>query len=193
MTGPGAAVPRYVRGGFLAAACTLLALGGHVWGGARDCCLPPLPAVLVTGGAVGALSVAVTRRTTSFWKILAVIGWAQVAFHMAFTVTAGSASAAAHHPSAVPEPAATGPSMLAGHAVAAVAGAALLAGADRALWWLCGAIFAIVVARLVARPVAVERPAWVVVAPGDRPPPAGVVLARAVRRRGPPVIGPHAA
>ncbi|TDD90127.1 hypothetical protein [Actinomadura rubrisoli] len=204
MTGSGAAVPRCspaavprcVRGAFLAAACTLLSLGGHVLGGAGDCCLPPLPAVLAAGGVVGALCVGLAGRMMSFRRILAVMGWAQVAFHLAFTL---AAPGPAHHmgagaPEAGPPGLAMGPSMLAGHAVAAVSAAALLAGAERAVWWLYGAVFAVALAaRLVVRPAETHRPPWPVVVADDPAPRLGVLLARAVRRRGPPAAPPRAA
>jgi hypothetical protein len=186
-------ITRLVRGGFLAAVCTLLALAGHALGGA--CCLPPLPAVLATGGVVGVLCVALASRILSFWKILVVVGWAQMAFHVAFTMAAPGP--AAHHMTTTPAPAfaarsGMGPSMLAGHVVAAVAAALLLAGAERALWWLLGAVFAIAFTRLVLRRAEVHRPPWAVIVADDPAPRLGVLLARAVRRRGPPTERLHA-
>ncbi|MFC6882472.1 MULTISPECIES: hypothetical protein [Actinomadura] len=197
MTGPGATLPRCARGAFLAAVCTLLSLGGHVLGGAGDCCVPPWQAVAVTGAVVGALCVALARRMMSFRRILAVVGWAQVAFHFSFTVAAPGPG---HHMGApapgaaggVAGPFAMGPSMLAGHALAAVAAAVLLAGAERALWWLCGAVFAVAFARLLTRPAPVRRAPWTVVVQDDPAPRLGVVLARSVRRRGPPAAPSHA-
>ncbi|MBO2449421.1 hypothetical protein J4573_20130 [Actinomadura barringtoniae] len=187
-------ITRLVRGGFLAAVCTLLALAGHALGGA--CCLPPISAVLATGAVVGLLCVALASRMLSFWKILVVVGWAQVAFHVAFTMAAPG-PAGAHHMSAAPVPSpgvrsGMGLSMLAGHAAAAVAAALLLAGAERALWWLLGAVFAIAFTRLVLRPVEIHRPPWAVIVADDAPPRLGVLLARAVRRRGPPMERLHA-
>ncbi|QKG27341.1 hypothetical protein [Actinomadura verrucosospora] len=195
MIGSGTAAARWARGGFLTAACTLLSLAGHAAGGA--CCLPPLPAVLGTGGVVGALCVGLAGRMMSFRRILAVVGWAQAAFHLAFTV---SASSPGHHMAPGAEPMAApglamGPQMLAGHAAAALAAAVLLAYAERALWWLYGAVFATVLTRLIVRsPAASHRPPWPVVVADDPAPRRGVLLARAVRRRGPPpVVLPHAA
>jgi len=185
-------ITRLVRGGFLAAVCTLLALAGHALGGA--CCLPPLPAVLATGGVVGVLCVALASRMLSFWKILVVVGWAQVAFHFAFTMAAPG-PAAAHHMimgRAPAAPSGMGPSMLAGHAAAAVAAALLLAGAERALWWLLGAVFAIAFTRLALCRVEIHRPPWTVIVADDQAPRLGVLLARAVRRRGPPMERLHA-
>jgi hypothetical protein len=185
-------ITRLVRGGFLAAVCTLLALAGHALGGA--CCLPPLPAVLATGGVVGVLCVALASRILSFWKILVVVGWAQVAFHLAFTM-ASPGQATAHHMAAAPASAARsgmGPSMLAGHAAAAVAAALLLAGAERALWWLLGAVFAVAFARLAPVRVEIHRPPWAVIVADGRTPRPGVLLARALRRRGPPMERLHA-
>ncbi|MBT2214196.1 hypothetical protein [Actinomadura sp. NEAU-AAG7] len=216
MTGPGAATPRYARGtryargAFLAAACTALALAGHVAGGRGACCVPPLPAVLGTGAVVGALCVGLAGRMMSFRRILAVVGWAQVAFHFAFTFAASGAGPAHHMeaggPPIAPPPApgpgagmahglGLGPSMLAGHALAALAAALLLSGAERALDWLYGAVFAAVARPLPiapARTIRPPRPVVVVVA-GDPAPRLGVLLARAVRRRGPPVAPPRAA
>ncbi|MFI0454113.1 hypothetical protein [Actinomadura sp. 6N118] len=211
MIGSGPAMPRYARGGFLAAACTLLALTGHSLGAGGPCCLPPLPAVFVTGGVVGVLCVTMAARLLSFWKILVVVGWAQVAFHLSFSMMA---SGPAHHPGAAPPapPAGTaetagaveaagaagaafGPSMLVGHLMAAIAAAALLAGADWALWWLLTAVFAIAVTFVwpIPRRVEAHRPPWAVLVAADPAPLLGVLLARSVRRRGPPVVRPHAA
>ncbi|MCP2342401.1 hypothetical protein [Actinomadura rupiterrae] len=196
----GAAGARCARGLFLAATCTALALAGHTIGGRGACCVPPLPAVAGTGAVVGVLCVAVAGRMMSFWKILVVVGWAQVAFHLAFTAFAGTAFAGTgmHHDmaAAAPPPPAGGMSwsMLGGHALAAVAAAVLLAGAERTLWWLAGAVFAVVaiVLLLLGRPDAPERAPWIVV-PDSPAPRLGVLLARAVRRRGPPAGALHAA
>ncbi|WP_131743342.1 hypothetical protein, partial [Actinomadura roseirufa] len=159
MSESGAAAPRWARGAFLAAACALLSLAGHVLGGGRICCLPPLPAILVTSGAIGALCVGLAGQMLSFRRILAVLGWAQLAFHLAFGLGGPSFG---HHPAgaAMPQGAtgiAMGPSMIAGHAAAAVAAAALLAGAERAVWWVCGAVFAVALARSVPRPARAHR------------------------------------
>jgi hypothetical protein len=193
VAGPGAVKTlRYVRGGFLAAASTALALAGHALGGAvTPAHLPPLWAVLATGVLVGGLSVAAASRTLSFWKILIVLGWAQLAFHLAFTVVASGPS---HHIAAAPAPeAGSGPAMTAAHALAAVAAAGLMAGAERALWWLLGAVFAIVAFGWpLLRPRAVERPPWRPAPTGAVAPRPGSVLARAVRRRGPPTARPRA-
>lgn len=182
------------RGGFLAAACTALALAGHaLGGGGAPAHLPPLWAVVLTGAVVGGLSIALANRMLSFWKILIVLGWAQAAFHLSFTMTA---SGAAHHMGTAPAPAAapsSGPAMLIAHALAAVAAAVLLAGAERALWWLLGAIFAIAFGWPLLRPGPVHRLPWAPVVADSGTPRSGSVLARAVRRRGPPVARPHAA
>ncbi|MFC4909678.1 hypothetical protein [Actinomadura gamaensis] len=189
----GAAVSRGMRGTFLAAVCTALALAGHALGGRGACCVPPWPAVIGTGGVVGVLCVAVAGRMMTFWKILVVVGWAQVAFHVAFTVFSGPGM---QHDMGAPPPAAAGGtswSMLGGHALAAVAASVLLAGAERVAWWLGGAVFAVAAAvfLLLGRPVAPERAPWIVIA--DSPAPRlGVLLARAVRRRGPPPVVSHA-
>ncbi|MEV4252460.1 hypothetical protein AB0J52_04765, partial [Spirillospora sp. NPDC049652] len=163
-------------------------------GGRGACCVPPLPAVLGAGAVVGLLCVAVAGRMMSFWKILVVVGWAQVAFHLAFTAFSGPGM---HHGSMPPPETVAGGltwSMLAGHALAAVAASVLLAGAERALWWLGGAVFAVaaVVLLVLGRPVVPGRTPRIAVA--DVPAPRlGVLLARAVLRRGPPVAPPHAA
>lgn len=198
MTTPGAAAPRCARGLFLAAVCTALSLAGHTLGGRGACCVPPLPAVLGAGAVVGPLCVAVAGRMMSFWKILVVVGWAQVAFHLAFTAFSGPSM---HHgmTAAPPPPSMAGGltwSMLAGHALAAVAASVLLAGAERALWWLGGAVFAVaavVLLLLGGRPAAVPGPTLRSVFADVPAPRLGVLLARAVLRRGPPVVAPHAA
>ncbi|WP_433478794.1 hypothetical protein ACQPZP_18180 [Spirillospora sp. CA-142024] len=195
MIGSGTSPARFARGGFLAASCTMLALGGHVLGGDGKCCLPPLPAVLGAGAVVGTLCVGLAGRMMSFPRILAVVGWAQLAFHLAFAL-AGSSPAHHMEPAAVPAAPpglAMGPSMLAGHAVAAVAAAILLSGAEHAVWWLFGAVFAIVLVRVAIRPASPHRPPWRVVVAADPAPRLGVLLARAVSRRGPPVVLRHAA
>ena len=186
---------RYARGVFLAAASTALALAGHALGGAPSPGhLPPVWAVLATGTLVGGVSVGVASRMLSFWKILVVLAWAQLAFHLAFSVAASGAS---HHAAAVPEaaPAAgSGAAMTAAHALAAVAAAWLMAGAERALWWLLGAVFAVVgFGRPLRRSAPVERRPWSPAPSEAVPLRSGAVLARAVRRRGPPAAVPHAA
>ncbi|WP_433324411.1 hypothetical protein [Spirillospora sp. CA-294931] len=187
MADPGAAMLRYARGGFLAAVCTLLALAGHSLGGGGGCCVPPLPALVTVGGLVGVLSVVIARRAASFWQILIVVGWAQLFFHLAFTL---SATGPAHHAAAAaPPPVAPGPSMIVGHAVAALAAAVVLSRAERALWWLLGAVFAVALPRVSAsRPVAALPPRWTVLAADDRAPRLGVLLTRALGRRGPPMV-----
>ncbi|MGK5554942.1 hypothetical protein ACSNOI_25320 [Actinomadura kijaniata] len=191
MSDPGAAVPRCARGAFLAAVCTLVALVGHVLGGEGGCCVPPLPAVLLTGGVVGTLSTALARRALTFGRTLTVVGWSQLAFHLAFSVAA--AGPAHHAPPAGAVPATGfGPDMIAGHAVAAVVVAAVLARADAALWWLCGVVLAVVLPWLTPRPAAPAPAPWTVVLSAERTPRRGVLLARAVRRRGPPVVPAHA-
>ncbi|MFC5745388.1 hypothetical protein [Actinomadura rugatobispora] len=193
MAGPGVVKTlRYVRGGFLTAASTALALAGHALGGGLSPArLPPLWAVLLTGVLVGGLSVGAAGRTLSFWKILIVLGWAQLAFHLVFTVAASGPS---HHMAAAPAPAAgSGPAMTAAHALAAVTAAGLMAGAERALWWLLGAVFAIVALGWpLLRPGPVDRPPWRPARTRAVTPRPGTVLARAVRRRGPPTARPHA-
>ncbi|WP_026414046.1 hypothetical protein [Actinomadura oligospora] len=196
MTTPGAAAPRCARGLFLAAACTALSLAGHTLGGRGACCVPPLPAVVGAGAVVGLLCVAVAGRMMSFWKILVVVGWAQVAFHVAFTAFAPGGPGMHHGTMPPPGMAAGGLtwSMLGGHALAAVAASVLLAGAERALWWLWDAVFAaaVVVLLVLGRPVVLARTPRI--AAVDVPAPRlGVLLARAVLRRGPPVVSPHAA
>ncbi|GAA1548667.1 hypothetical protein GCM10009678_34220 [Actinomadura kijaniata] len=190
MSDPGAAVPRCARGAFLAAVCTLIALVGHVLGGEGGCCVPPLPAVLLTGGVVGTLSTALARRALTFGRTLTVVGWSQLAFHLAFSVAA--AGPAHHAPPVGAAPAGFGPDMIAGHAVAALVAAAVLARADAALWWLCGVVLAVVLPWLTPRPAASPPAPWTVVLSADRTPRRGVLLARAVRRRGPPVVPTHA-
>lgn len=189
---------RCARGLFLAAACTALSLAGHTLGGRGACCVPPLPTVAGAGAVVGLLCVAVAGRMMSFWKILVVVGWAQVAFHVAYTAFSGPGM---HHGAAaapMPPPSAAGGltwSMLAGHALAAVAASVLLAGAERALWWLWDAVFAVAAVVLLVlggRPAVSGRTPRI--AAVDVPVPRlGVLLARTVLRRGPPVVSPHAA
>jgi hypothetical protein len=135
---PGRGIARLVRSGAAAVGTTALAVLGHVLGGGTV--HAGLALLVLLWVAAGAYVLAACRL--SFGRLLSLVGLGQVAFHGAF-VLAHPAS----DPSA-PAAAAFDPAMLAGHLLAAVATAALLARGEAALWSL---------ARLLDRTVAAVR------------------------------------
>ena len=193
MTRPGRGIARVVRGGILAAAGTSLAQLAHLGGGGS---FAPMAVILVGIGMAGVCLVSAGRQR-SFVEVLAALILAQLAFHSAFLLDAGHAASSVH---AGTHPLGAGASlqalqgmeagpMLAGHLVAALVTAWLLARGEAAVWRL---------ARLMIRCDAWPRPVRCQVVTPVRQPSrrrrraadgrgGGILLARAVRRRGPPV------
>jgi hypothetical protein len=132
---PGRGLLRIARGGILGVCCGVLALLGHLVGGGAA---PPLPALAACTVLVGSgLSVLADRRRY-FPHILGAAVTAQIVFHVAFSLTArpgtGTAGVHAGLAGAAPGHHADDVSMVAGHLVAALAMAWLLAHGEAVLW-----------------------------------------------------------
>lgn len=188
-----------LRTALLAASCTAVAWAGHaVWGGDPAPAWAPLLAAALLAGPLARF----TRGRRGFGEIFAVLAAAQLPAHLLF-LAAGSAHPAPE--AALGAPAAHGahgahgahtahggpalfgytPGMLAGHLWAALAGAALLARGEDALWSLLGMLTS-ALPPLIA-PVAVPAPPVPRAAPGA--PTRGVRYApcSGIRPRGPPL------
>lgn len=127
MTSPARGVLRFVRGGVLAAACTLCALGGHGLAGGA---IPGLGSLVVLGW-LGACFVLLADRRRGFGGILAAAAGSQVVFHIMFALTGTHAGHESTQPVVIPDA-----GMLVGHAAAALCLAALLAHGERVVWGL---------------------------------------------------------
>lgn len=177
MTSPARGFLRFVRGGVLAAACTLCALGGHALAGGA---IPGLAALVVIGW-LGACFVLLADRRRGFGAILLGSAASQVVFHTAFALSGthtGHGGTAG--PSVVPDAA-----MLSGHAVAAVCIAALLAYGESVLWGLYHAYRLVFVPHLITlTPDAAGATACVAREPG---PARDLLFVRTHPLRGPPV------
>ncbi|MQA94985.1 MAG: hypothetical protein GEV11_10165 [Streptosporangiales bacterium] len=184
---------RRIRGGVLAATCTLLALVGHLLGEGG---MPPLSALVVIGAVIGAVSVTLARHRGTFLGVFSVIGWSQLAFHFAFEVAerAHPLAAHAHAYGAAPPVLSTGGvlggwGMALGHELAAVVAAGLLAYGESALWRLLRLVFhALFGPTILTWPALSDAPSVRPERPGDDLPLFGERLATAVQRRGPPVV-----
>ncbi len=190
MSHPGRGLLRIARGGVLGVCCGALALLGHLAGGGT---VPPLPALAAVTVLIGSgLSVLADRRRY-FPHILGAAIGAQVVFHVAFslaTLPGAEAGAGLHVASAseVSGQHAEGAPMLAGHLVAAVAIAWLLARGE-AVVWAVFELFGFVRLPDLATPVDLVhlRPPL----PGDDVPGVRVLTTVWIhQRRGPPVPAP---
>ncbi|MBV9089021.1 MAG: hypothetical protein JO044_03795 [Mycobacteriaceae bacterium] len=163
------------RGAAAALLTGALAVGAHgVAGGAPEGAGVALLGVLA--GTVGAVT-ATSRRPPGRVTLLAILALGQVIGHL--VLTAGCQ----HHatPSGLP----TAP-MIAAHGLAVMAGAALIAGADRLFRALSTAVRAV---GGLSEPLAATATAPVVA--GDQPPQSMLLLAASVSHRGPPVFLPR--
>lgn len=120
-------MPRILRGASLALACTLIAVGGHVLGGGDA---PPVGALLAVAALGGAAFVVLADRQRTYGQIFAAAAASQLAFHGAFSLSAGAYGHPLHEPIA----SLLDPSMLTGHLLAAAAAAGLVAYGERAIW-----------------------------------------------------------
>lgn len=178
--------------------CLLLACLGHA---RADGHLPDTGSLLIAFGLVGVVCVRLAGRQRGFCFIGALLGVAQMLLHFGFGVAAAMTTAGHHHGAVLAPGAALGPvpalrdglhawtpQMAIGHALATLLAAACMAYGERVLWWL---------ARLVAPRLTLPRPCPVA-GPGggavhagaaaSLPARHGVLLARSVVRRGPPVF-----
>lgn len=176
MTSPARGFLRFVRGGVLAAACTLCALGGHALAGGA---IPGLGSLVVLGW-LGACFVLLADRRRGFGGILTAAGGSQVVFHVMFALTGAHAAHTPTQPAVVPDV-----GMLAGHATAAVCVAALLAHGESVAWGLYHA-FRLVSVPTITLPIPGPRAASTCVArePGSA---REALFVRAHPLRGPPV------
>ena len=173
---PGRGGVRVLRGSALALCCALLALSGHVVGGGT---WSPLLALVVVTGPLAAAFVVWADRQRSLTEIGAAALGSQVAFHAVFELCGASAGPA--------HSAGWTARMVAGHAVAALVMSWVLSRGEAALWSLCRSAQGFVSVALVQLPVIGGRTS------GSGPTlvlrgrcGAGLVLASAYGRRGPP-------
>jgi len=168
-------VPRVLRGVALAGSSAALAVAAHAAaGGSLPAAGPTVALTILLAG----LGVALADRQRGLFAILAVVGCSQVGMHV---LLSGHAAAAAgpSHPAL----------MTALHALAALATAVLLTGAEGAVF----AAFAVLRwlvrgAARVLRPLPMQdhRVVLTVAAPAACPPLVDVLLRRVNSRRGPP-------
>jgi hypothetical protein len=139
--------------------------------------------VLLTVG-VAAVGIAMADRRRSTGAILAVLGAAQLASHVLLSF--GDDVGAMHMTTASALPSMNGMAMLGAHVIAVLVSAALLAGADTAVF-LVVAVLAILLPRLLTAPPVPSGPSAPrrVVLAQDRC--VAVLLRRSHARRGPPV------
>ena len=175
MVSPGSGWLRVVRGSTLASCCGVLALSGHLMGGGGG--PRPLPALVVTT-LLGAAFVLWADRQCSPLRLLVAATGSQVVFHLAAVLTAHPAG-----PASLQDP--TG-SMTLGHLLAAALLAAVLARGESAVWrayrWFRRRVLGAPTRPSSSVPAAACLPGGAL---PDRMP-AGLLLAAAHRRRGPP-------
>jgi hypothetical protein len=180
MTNPGRGGVRAARGLLLALACALLALAGHVAGGGTATSVAPL---LLVGGPLAGAFVVWADRQRGFGGLLLAAAGSQLPFHVVFSMCAGAGLP--RHSSTVSA------AMVAGHLVAAAAMAWTLALGEASLWALYRALRGLAPGLLfLASPVVDVRP--LPAGPSAEGPrrlaAAGLVLAAANHRRGPPLL-----
>jgi hypothetical protein len=179
---------RGLRGAVVGTTATTLAATGHAMGGGA---VPGPAQLLVVGAGAVVVAVALSSRRWSLPSLLLVVLGVQAAYHVAFATGAGVQSTGPTGPMGHPgfmagmdHHGTPGLAMMAGHVLAAVATAALLARGEQ---W-CLALVALLGASLVAAlwrpvPVRTHRPG-AAVRREERP--RALLLARTVSRRGPP-------
>lgn len=160
----------------MALSCTLLALSGHVLGGGAT---PPVVPVLAGAGALGAVLVVWAGRQRGPAALAAATIGSQLAFHLLLASSAGPGMAAHEHHA--------DHRMVLGHALAAALTAWVLSRGVAAVWALHRLLQQVIGRWLAAAPVPPEptaRRTGVAREPGRTG--AGLVLAAAHARRGPP-------
>ena len=169
-------VLRTLRGSGLAAVNTVLAVAAHMAGGGGS---PDGALTLLLTLAVAAAGTTLADRRRGPLALLGAVAITQVVLHLLLDGLGG------HHPGTVPAP--SGVAMTVAHAAAVVVTAALLAGAESALFAVAGVLRRIVRA-LPPQPAPV--PAAELGAPPPATTPLPVALQRLLRRvmprRGPP-------
>ena len=174
---------------------------------------PPPASSLALLALTGLASTTATRLKLNFPAMAGLLGAGQLVLHNAFTVFSGPAPGAASEPAASPAPHHLGPAslpvggagefavsgldsqlsslsllMLAGHALATLLCALLLARGEAALWALAAWLRPLLRLPVPAAPVAVAAPAAVIGWPADSVPlpvaePPARLPPRAARRR----------
>lgn len=178
MTTPGRGSVRVLRGSVLALCCAALSLSGHVAGGGRVTAALPL---LVVAAPLAAAFVVWADRQRSLLEIGAAALGSQVAFLLVFQLCGAS-----HGP---PHSAGWNARMVAGHVVAATLLSWVLARGEAALWSLYRAVQDVRWLGMAPLPlvgIRTTRPGLVPTAPVRCG--AGLVLASAHGRRGPPRV-----
>ncbi|MDA2807859.1 copper resistance CopC family protein [Nocardiopsis suaedae] len=128
-----------LRTGLLAFGCTAVAWFGHAaWGGAPA----PAWAVVAAGALLWGPLARFTHARRGFGAILTVMAGAQVPLHLVFLAAeaVGGVPHAAHATAHAHGVLGYSPDMLAGHLLAALIGAALVAWGEGALWALLGVL-----------------------------------------------------
>lgn len=178
MTSPGRGVARALRGSLLASCCTLLALAGHLAGGGRATALLPM---LIGAAALTAWFIVCAERPRTTAQVVAAAMGSQVVFHVILSFC-GSTSATAGERGAA--------ATVLGHALAAALSGWVLARGDAAVWSLYHLLRELVSVVMVRPHVVTSPPCGAhradTAAAGCG---AGMVLAAAHPRRGPPVVG----
>jgi hypothetical protein len=175
---PGRGSVRVLRGSVLALSCAALSLSGHVVGGGRVTVVLPL---LVVAGPLAAAFVVWADRQRSLVEIGAAALGSQLAFNAVFELCGASGGP--------PHPASWGARMVAGHVLGAAVLSWVLARGEAALWSLYRAVQGLRLRWAHVAPPPVDgvrttRAGVVPPAPGRCG--AGLVLASAHGRRGPP-------
>ncbi|HOF63954.1 MAG TPA: hypothetical protein PLL54_06590 [Dermatophilaceae bacterium] len=142
-THPSGGVVRLARAAYLAAVILGLAVAGHVLGGGSWPSWGALSGVLILAGG---LSAVLTRARLRAPRLAATLAGGQLAVHEVLSWTTGHGSMGHDHAAMALDPAEGMPSgwlttwlgadlrMLAGHAVATVLAAAVIAHGERVLW-----------------------------------------------------------
>ncbi|WP_020575721.1 hypothetical protein [Actinopolymorpha alba] len=190
MSNPGGGLLRVMRGAVLAVCCTTLALLGHLGGGGG---MAPLPALLAVTLLLGAGFTILAQHRRSFGQIAVAAIAAQAIYHLAFSLSPGDhgqpatafpPSGSAYLPAGLPVY--VNLPMLAGHLVAALVMAGLLAHGESLLWALFH-LLGLVRLPALARPVSLGLPGRVRAFRVDVPAISELLLGRVHRRRGPPL------
>jgi hypothetical protein len=172
---PGRGSVRVLRGSALALCCAVLALSGHAVGGGTSSSVLPL---VMVAAPLAAAFVVWADRQRSLLEIGAAALASQVAFHAAFELCA--ASGASH-------PASWDVRLVAGHVLGAALMSWVLSRGESALWSLYRSLLGVVSVHVVQPTVVGDRTSGAGLTPAT---PvrcgAGLVLASAHGRRGPP-------
>lgn len=167
---------RLLRGGVAGAATGALAVVAHVEGNGV---LPGVGPVVLPVLLLAAVAAGLAGRERGPAQLLLLVGAGQLAMHLLLSLTAARGVGHGEHATD------SGPLVVAAHVLATLVVVAVLAGAERAVFALAGALSSVLPRKLNAAPVsgplrtAVIASAWV--------PKTGVARCGEPTRRGPPV------